>query len=298
MNKNHLLAFLLFLTFNSTAKAQVPNSDFENILTNGYPANWGNVYIFNVWFDSTGTSHTDSIVFDNNWFYQSTTDAHSGLYAMELSNAFNYTQNTAIGGAIGVDEDTLFTAWGIQELIPVSGLPLDFGFYYKFLPVNNDTAYASITLMDSSGNTVGAAEVYLTGLTSTYNYSNTIISVIPGGIPAFMSIQFRTSIPGGQTSLGTRLLIDNVEVNTTTSGVSELNYSSNFHLHPNPANELLNIVSEEQVEAVTIFSLDGKMINEYSSNLSVIDISALPNGIFMLEVKSGATTDRKIFLKE
>ena len=42
---------------------------------------------------------------------------------MELSNAFNYTQNTAIGGAIGVDEDTIFTAWGIQELIPVSGLP-------------------------------------------------------------------------------------------------------------------------------------------------------------------------------
>jgi hypothetical protein len=298
MNKNLLFTFLLWGAFHFTANAQVPNPGFENLLSNGSPANWGNVYIFSAWIDSTGTLQSDSIVFDNNWFYKSTTDTHSGQYAMELSNAFNYSQNTAIAGAIGVDEDSLFTAWGIQELIPVYGSPIDFGFYYKFIPVNNDTGYASITLIDSSGNTVGAAEVFLTSLTTTYNYSNTFISVIPGGVPAFMSIQFSTSVPGGQTSFGTRLLIDDVEVNTTLSGSSELINVLDFHIYPNPASNLLNIQSNHQVDAVRMYSVDGKLIKEFLNKLSAFDISALPNGIFILEIQSGSTTGRKVFLKE
>ena len=46
---------------------QIPNKGFEQLNFDGSLSNWGNVYLFSMWFDSTGVSHlTDSIVFAKN----------------------------------------------------------------------------------------------------------------------------------------------------------------------------------------------------------------------------------------
>lgn len=298
MNKKLLIILVLIPLLRITAIAQVPNPGFETLLSNGYPANWGNVYIFSAWIDSNGVSHGDSILFDG-WFYQSTNDAHSGQYALELRNAYNVTQNYAIGGAAGADEDTLFTAWGITEQVPVYGVPLDFKFYYKYFPVNGDTAYAFVSVTDSSGAIIGNAETFITGNTSAYTYSSTPITYIPGSTPAFMSIQFHTSQPGGQTSYGTRLLIDDVEItSSTTVGEKEPSNKNRLTIYPNPASEKISMnVDGFRAEKIVIYDLQGKIVKQDNNNLTEIQISDLPRGAYFLEVSGENKIAKKLFIR-
>ena len=73
-------------------------------------------------------------------------------------------------------------------------------------------------------------------------------------------------------------------------GVNELkNKSFDFKIFPNPANNILNIVSSENQNLnVNIYNLLGK--NVYSENsitpISKINISDLPNGMYIISVVS------------
>jgi hypothetical protein len=126
-----LLLFLTITCFISRLQSQVqiPNSDFETVNNKGQISHWGKTVLMSVTFDSLGNS-IDSIVYDKG-FYFPTNDAHSGLQAMEMRNAFNFGTGQAFaGGANLSNNDSDYSGFG-TSLVPVQSHITDFSFYYK-----------------------------------------------------------------------------------------------------------------------------------------------------------------------
>ena len=302
-------SFFVLCTFlHLSAFAQVPNSNFNLLNSDGTLANWGNVYLFQAWLDTNGVMHGDSIVFDGP-LYAATSDAYSGSHALELHNAWNYTSNTGIAGAVASDEDSVFSSWGILNLVPTNATafnpfaPINFGFHYKYFPVNGDTAYALLTLYDSLGNSTGECEILLSDSTQTYTEIYAPVVYTSNALAAYYSLRFSnfyTANPGyKQPSLGTRLLIDQIGFNLVTSIDQPSAIAQNkIQLVPNPAGNQLRIqlASNEAVGTRVLSLLGTELIPLQNSN--ILDLQNLNTGIYLLEVTTNDTKQVLRFVKE
>ena len=83
-------------------------------------------------------------------------------------------------------------------------------------------------------------------------------------------------------------------------GMSEADLSS-VTIFPNPANEILylSIPSELKGTIAAIYSLEGHLVQTASMSFEneSIDISKLPNGMYMLNIQSGSKSVNKRFIK-
>ncbi|MDB4335056.1 T9SS type A sorting domain-containing protein [bacterium] len=70
-----------------------------------------------------------------------------------------------------------------------------------------------------------------------------------------------------------------------------INKVSNIEITPNPANDVITIVSKQIINTIDITSLSGQLIKSSSSrNRSInIDISDLPNGIYLVKTNDSCT---------
>jgi hypothetical protein len=253
-----------------------------------------------VWFDSTGVSHPDSIVYDGP-FYAPTNDAFHGNTALELRNAWNFTTNTGIAGAVGLDDDSVFSSWGILNLLPTNSTPFSpfspasFGFYYKYFPVNGDSAFAQIALWDSSGNQLADGEIIITDPANTYTLLYSNLNYTAPGDAAFYSLSihsFYTANPGlRQPGFGTRLLIDDVGFNfADVSGLHLVNSHKQVNVYPNPASDYIhvnsNITKTMHYRIHTIFGqllIEGNILPN-TNNVSIINFE---EGVYIIEIDKG-----------
>lgn len=274
------------------AQAQVLNGDFEHINADGSLQNWGNVYIFSVVIDSLGQSSLDSIVIDNGYFYKPTTDAHSGAHAMLLSNGYNYTTNQGIAGSASADEDSVYTAWGSLEFIPCQTHVQNLRFYYKFLPVNNDSAVVTLTLYDSWGNPYGVAKKIFSDAQSTYTlvdipvhyYTPNMFDIVAYSLN-FSAFYSEDPWQTHQASLGTRLWIDDVSF-TQTTNVQELVNDDVLQIYPNPAQNRFGISTSEKIKNLTCHDALGREIALDYRNLEAIPCGHLAKGIYLLSIET------------
>jgi hypothetical protein len=86
--------------------------------------------------------------------------------------------------------------------------------------------------------------------------------------------------------------------------VDKLEKELPFKLYPNPADELLFIsfIEPVYIQGIRIIDTQGRVmsdqtINGYSSELQSIDIEALANGVYQLQVISSLNTSSMIFIK-
>jgi len=68
-----------------------------------------------------------------------------------------------------------------------------------------------------------------------------------------------------------------------------------FTLYPNPTQDVLNIESQEAIDWVRIYSINGSLIKE-TSNPS-ISVSELPMGLYFAQINTGAHSITKKFIK-
>lgn len=63
---------------------------------------------------------------------------------------------------------------------------------------------------------------------------------------------------------------------------------NNFSIFPNPSNTSITISYTKQLQKITVFSMDGKMIlsRETEDNTSQIDVSAFINGLYLITVET------------
>lgn len=74
---------------------------------------------------------------------------------------------------------------------------------------------------------------------------------------------------------------------------NDFNSFSDFSIYPNPANEIVTVKSDENIESLEILSLEGRKIK--SCNAAKIDISDLSNGMYLMQIK---TAEGKLGIKK
>lgn len=83
-------------------------------------------------------------------------------------------------------------------------------------------------------------------------------------------------------------------VNSVTS-VEQIELATS--VYPNPANDVLNIVSSEEIASVSIVSLDGKVVATTTN--SSVDVSTLISGMYIYEITTtSGKVSRDTFMKK
>lgn len=85
----------------------------------------------------------------------------------------------------------------------------------------------------------------------------------------------------GATANGIR--IDNVEL-TSTSSIAENAVS--FNIYPNPVENQLVISSEENIETISIYNLNGVMVYSGEYNAEGVDVMNLNAGVYFVNIKT------------
>lgn len=296
-----VLVIALSLKAMSAQAQTIPNNGFEYLNPDGSLSNWGNVYLMPMWIDTNGSSYVDSIVFDNQYFYAPTSDANGGSTALELRNAWDYTTNTGIAGAVGSDEDSVFSSWGLLNLVPTYStpfnlfVPFNFGFYYKYFPVNGDSAFAQIALWDSSGNQVADGMIIITNAASSYTLISAPVNYTMSGDAAFYSLSistFYTASPGyRQPGFGTRLLADDIGFNfVSTTGLNTIVNDKQINIYPSPFTDEIVVngysLAGMEKQEIKVFDIFGREI--YSQQLKTskekIQTGNWQRGIYFVKI--------------
>lgn len=83
-----------------------------------------------------------------------------------------------------------------------------------------------------------------------------------------------------------------------TLGVNDVFLNENLvKLYPNPVTDRLFIKSTEQIESVTIFNINGQLVKQNNEAVNGINVSELPLGLYMIEIKTNNNTINQKFLK-
>ncbi len=284
------------------AFAQIPNAGFENVNPNGSIKNWGDLILIGIALDSNGVP-TDTLVIDQQ-FYFSSTDAHSGTRALEMRNAYWTVSGGKIAGRAKLSSnDSDYTFFSAP--VGIGQVPQNFSFYYKFLPANNDTAYAWMRLTDSSANVVGEAEIFVSGNHSSYTFISTPVVYTSTIAPAFVEMGFTTAKPLSQANFGTRFLVDDVSLSNLATGIGEEVTFEQLSLFPNPAKEQLTVSLPEKENGVAaqlrILSLGGQLVREQTlvpdKNVLRVNVEALPTGCYLLELRQNGKRYQGKFIR-
>lgn len=264
------------------SNAQLMNTGFENLNADGSIQYWGFTRLEAVIIDSNGVAHYDSIVIDQK-YCQSSTDAHSGNRALEIRNAFNYTQNQGISGGALSSNDTMQSPY--TSFVPIVSRPLALSFYYKYLPVGNDTAYVYIQALDANSNEIGYAEQWIPGTASSYTLMNIPVNYSSSDSAALVFIQFKASYNDSTAHFGTRFLIDDLflQAPNSTRDFSAVNHVS---IYPNPVNDLLFIQAASPVKAISIRSMTAQQVYDHQGAVTSIDCSKFENGIYFVRIET------------
>jgi len=203
----------------------------------------------------------------------------NGVYTYSLSGNINTTgvfAPLAPGGYnLGVSDE-----WGCEEQVDV-------------LVTEPEPLSVEITsFTNDDGSTNGSISVTVSGGTSPYRYS------IDGGTTTQDSSEFT----GLENATYTITVEDEngclIEITQVLTSINNL-ILQNVELFPNPSENYLNIkVLEKGAIFYKIYNTNGNaIINNSLSNGENIDISIIPSGIYIIEIRANNKSIKKKFIK-
>ncbi|WP_300672992.1 choice-of-anchor Q domain-containing protein [Soonwooa sp.] len=91
-----------------------------------------------------------------------------------------------------------------------------------------------------------------------------------------------------------------VKAYNATLAVGVNNKIAAIQLFPNPAKDILNLKTDEKIESVDVFSIDGKktMTNLKLNTNNQLDVRSLSNGVYILQMKTKNKTESVKFIKQ
>lgn len=107
------------------------------------------------------------------------------------------------------------------------------------------------------------------------------------------NVYFRWRYETLSTYVPDYFFLDDVGIDFATGIVENANTNTSFY--PNPANNEIRIVSEDKVEQVEIYSIEGKIVysRNYTGNMVSCDISKLNDGLYIVMIKTNKGTIRE-----
>lgn len=281
---------LLFVLGSAMAQTQVPEGGFNNWSPNAT----------NIYFEPTGgwwTTLNPLASLGGPVTVFQTTDAHSGAYAAQLETklwgAFLISGLLASGNFV-------MTEPYIQQGKPYTDMPSKFKGWYKYTPVNGDSAGVGALLTKynaSTGqkDTLATAIVALTEDVQTYTqFELDFDYLIPGMNPDSIIIVFTSSGDGGNFmgEVGSTLIIDDVTLEYTSGLQESLLPEFTIQVFPSPASTQLSFAfNTEHPEDLrcSIYSIDGRFMQSFSpaGKEHQMDVSSWPQGKYMLQARAG-----------
>lgn len=305
MNATHMKHFATAaaLLLSMPLWSQLNNGGFEELNESAMPAYWqGNIAMIHFWVDENGVFHSDSVEYDGpSHYFLNTTDPHSGSNAMELRNAYNHTQQRAIVGTwIASSDPTDYLAFPVID-IGASERPLAITFWAKCTIAGGDAVHAEARVTDEEGNELGTGTWSMGETVVDYRSFTMPIDYVMTGTPAFFQLRFSTAAPNAPSTLGTRLVIDDVSVDYIGTGITEESPATRVSVYPNPASHTVSFAlpATDRIIAARAVDATGR-----SSALSVsaqrsTDLSALAAGPYTLELltSTGAFHSRLLVVR-
>lgn len=86
-------------------------------------------------------------------------------------------------------------------------------------------------------------------------------------------------------------------VNMTTVGIQQINVI-NMSISPNPVKNVLNINTEEKINKLSVYNINGSLIQTFENANNNIDVSHLTKGMYILVVQSEKGISQTKFIKE
>ena len=288
------LAFILLLVVNYSF-CQIVNGDFENwrALTTSPisedPIGWssnnpGIIHHYGKKAVERSTDfYTGDLAVRINQFYDSTSTCKNNFLVYKelfIDTAMYSNKCYAHGIDISSDYDTL------------SYFPHKISFYYKTVNLKaSPFNWFEINVIDttdpfgiSSGS--GLLTIQLTP-SSTYIRKEIVLNSIIG--TDFQLIRFHINISNSFDSLykDGYVLIDNIQFEGISS-IDEIESNNNISIYPNPSNNIVSIDKGNLkiITSIKMLNINGKIIENYSSNTKKIDVSNCKKGIYFLVFES------------
>jgi len=274
--------FFFSLLFSTASFAQISNAGFEDWTDNPVPSysnpdDWTTL-------NSLSSSLGGAVVFKTS----EVDEVYSGSFAAKM-----ITADLFVGVTPGVITNGIINAQAqsIEEGQPINSRPVVFGGWFRYDPVNVDTAFFSVTLTrwDATNGvreTVGVANADIFSTSGLYENIESLISYSSMEIPDTVLIIMG---PGNdiEPQVGSTLFADDVYFSNSPAGL-ETPESIGLSVYPNPASEELRITSTSNVEmqSYVIYSLDGKRVSQGRLNASsaIVDVKSLTNGQYNLVI--------------
>jgi len=268
--------FYLLLVFALSANAQIPNNGFEDMNSDSTIQFWSGC--------SYNVTLTDSIISDGK-FLSLSTNSHTGEYALELRNSWNFTQNYGYPGCAAITSEISGQPSFINNF-ELSIKPEFIEFHYLFTSLEaNDTSICLIHVMDTNYVEIGLGVFKMFEKFDNYSLAQVPISYTENYFSrVLINIQFKNKTDFSNASLGTRLLIDDLSI-TSSAEIVEKNYSENhIEIFPNPSNSIFQIKTNEKLQFIEIYDWQGQLIHTKTNSLNEIDLSNYSEGLYFLKV--------------
>lgn len=92
---------------------------------------------------------------------------------------------------------------------------------------------------------------------------------------------------------------DEIKISSDATASTNDVLASKFNTFPNPANDVVQIVSSLEINKVEMYNVLGKKVTTYfNQHNNNVDISSLSKGIYVLKITSGQSTITKKIIKE
>jgi hypothetical protein len=274
MKQNCSILFFLFLCINSFSQT---NLDFEN-----WVLNYNGIDEAKNWLNTSDASQFNA----PQTLFKETENPFSGLASIKLTTAY-----WELGALEGVD--TLVGA--LVQQAPFSKKPKNFEFSYQSFPQSGDAILIGVQLsktINDSDIIIGEGFFTTSKTQEIWKKKKVKIEYYSGYTPDKISIVVLSSANAvlrdgsfGHAKIGSTLLLDNLKIG---SEKEEKKPSYYMYIFPNPAKSYINVeTNDPEAKVIQIYNLSGELviINSITqSSQNKVDISSLPNGIYIYKV--------------
>lgn len=167
-----------------------------------------------------------------------------------------------------------------REPIPYNYTPAYLEGYYKYSPVEDDTATIG-AFFYKDGNLIG--EDYIDIGEETNVYTNFYVDINLSDTPDEMMIMVFSGNIAGST-----LLVDEVKLTDEITSIATTGTDSGFNIFPNPATNQVNIEQsgDSQPERILVKDISGQLIARYDGPQQQLDVSEYQPGQYLIIIET------------
>jgi len=149
----------------------------------------------------------------------------------------------------------------------------------------------------SGGGAWGDANVISTTVGSTYSKTYTYKLNDSWNADNLTLIAFVNNHDANDINNRAILNANSMKVSDLAAGINENNESHSV-IYPNPATNVLNILSEKEIRNIEIYNVEGQLVKFISDNVNSIGISDLNNGVYFVKIHTENGTATHKFIKK